>query len=124
VDKDFRSFAQKQWDSLPHDTRVFIRSFFDYQHYDINDQYLEMNELMAHCLERSVPQVGKYFADTIAPRLAKTWRVDQLPAPDADGAYSSVASMMVAVSKNFNNYVKQRWGLAAGRMGFAKISTK
>ncbi|MDR2536413.1 MAG: hypothetical protein LBD29_10335 [Treponema sp.] len=118
VDEDFQEFSRRRFENFPASIKRFIISFFDYQHYDIKNEYLVINEFMAHVLQQSVSQAGEYFGKTIASRIdASSWRRTVLPPKDeATGSWPDIAKAFQAEAAAFSAYVNQRWGLAAGRV--------
>ncbi|MDR3333902.1 MAG: hypothetical protein LBT13_03295 [Treponema sp.] len=118
IDPEFRAFSRRRWENLPSVGKRFILSFFDYQQYDIKDEYLTINEFMAHCLQQSVSQSAKYFGETLAARIdASSWRRTVLPPKDeATGSWPELTRIFRIEAEAFSAYVTQRWGLAAGRI--------
>jgi hypothetical protein len=118
IDEDFRAFSRQRWERLPAQAKRFITSYFDYQHYDINDEYLIINEFMAHLLQQPVSRAGVYFGQTLPSRLETSpWRRAALPPKDASAAsWPALASAFTAEAEAFSAYVNRRWGLAAGRV--------
>jgi hypothetical protein len=117
IDEDFREFSRRRWENLSPGARGFIRSYFDYQRYDIGDPYLMVNEFMAHCLQQSVSQAPRYFGENLAGRLAASWRREILPEKDEEsGTWPAIASAFRTEAEAFSAYVNRRWGFAAGRV--------
>ncbi|MDR2517939.1 MAG: hypothetical protein LBD13_00805 [Spirochaetaceae bacterium] len=118
IDEDFRDFSRRRFENFSPMGKRFILSFFDYQHYDIKDQYLVVNEFMAHLLQQPASQAGEYFGKTLASRIdASSWRRTVLPAKDeATNSWPDLARVFKAEAEAFSAYVNQRWGLAAGRV--------
>jgi hypothetical protein len=119
VDEDFREFCRRRWDNLDRTAKRFIVSYFDSQQYDTGDQFLVMNEFMAHCLQQGVSASGRYFGETLAGRLYERspWRRAVLPPKDeAAGNWPAIAESFRAEAAALSAYVRQRWGLAAGRV--------
>jgi hypothetical protein len=117
IDEDFREFSCQRWENFSPQAKRFIRSYFDYQHYDIGDAYLVVNEFMAHCLQQSVSQAPRYFGENLAGRLSASWRREVLPEKDEEsGTWPVIASAFRAEAEAFSAYVNRRWGLAAGRV--------
>jgi hypothetical protein len=114
---DFRDFSNSRWDNFPGAAKRFIRSYFEYQRYDVNDHYLQVNEFMAHILQQPASMAAKYFGETLAGRISEhEWRHTALPPKDeAAGNWPELAEAFSAEAAAFSAYVKQRWGLAAGR---------
>ncbi|MDR0644510.1 MAG: hypothetical protein LBG05_06315 [Treponema sp.] len=117
IDKEFRDFSKDRYDHLSLVARNFILSFFDYQRYDISDNYLAVNEFQAHILQQSVSQAGWYFGGNLAARLeASPWRRAILPKKDeASATWPEIAAAFQTEATAFSAYVNKRWGLDAGR---------
>jgi hypothetical protein len=118
IDEEFRDFSRGRWEQLSETARRFILSYFDYQHYDVTDSYLMVNEFMAHCLQQPVSQAALYFGETLAGRIDDSpWRRTVLPPRDeASGSWPELARAFTAEAAAFSAYVNRRWGLAAGRV--------
>jgi hypothetical protein len=126
IDQDFRDFSRSRWDQLPRTAKRFILSYFDYQHYDINDQYLVLNEFMAHVLQQPVSRAAGYFGETLAGRIdASSWRRTVLPEKDeATGTWPELARAFHAEAEAFSAYAESRWGLAAGRVWHISVTAE
>ncbi|MDR2136597.1 MAG: hypothetical protein LBO76_08280, partial [Treponema sp.] len=118
IDDEFREFSRRRWEGLSPVARRFILSYFDYQHYDTADEYLVVNEFMAHVLQQPVSRAALYFGQTLASRIdASPWRRAVLPEKDeAEGTWPALAEAFLAEAAAFDAYVRGRWGLAAGRV--------
>jgi hypothetical protein len=118
IDPGFREFSRRRWEGLPQQAKNFIRSYFDYQGYDTGDEYLMINEFMAHCLQQPVSQVPRYFGETLAARIdASPRRRNVLPEKDeAAGSWPELGRAFRVEAEAFSEYVNQRWGLSAGRV--------
>jgi hypothetical protein len=123
IDQNLRDFSSRRFEALSPTARKFILSFFDYQHYDIADQYLVVNEFMAHVLQQSAPKAAWYFGGTLAGRLeAIPWRRSVLPHKDeASATWPEIASAFQTEADAFSAYVKARWGFVAGRSWRVKV---
>ncbi|MDR0558496.1 MAG: hypothetical protein LBG43_11660 [Treponema sp.] len=117
IDADFRSFTKSRYDSLMPAAKNFILSFFDYQHYDIADNYLVMNEFQAHVLQQPANQAYWYFGGNLASRLeASPWRRAMLPKKDDySGTWPDIGRAFQTEANAFSIYVNKRWGFVAGR---------
>ncbi|MDR3192344.1 MAG: hypothetical protein LBT87_04695 [Treponema sp.] len=124
VDEDFRDFSRSRWDSLSRTAKRFILSYFDYQHYDIKDQYLVVNEFMAHVLQQPASRAGAYFGETLAGRIdASPWRRTVLPEKnEAAGSWPELARAFRAEAEAFSAYAGRRWGLSAGRVWGLRVN--
>jgi hypothetical protein len=118
IDGDFREFSRRRWEGLSPVARRFILSYFDYQHYDTGDEYLVINEFMAHVLQQPVSRAGRYFGETLASRIdASPWRRTVLPEKDEEeGVWPVLAEAFLAEAVAFDAYVAGRWNLGAGRV--------
>jgi hypothetical protein len=118
IDEDFRTFSRQRWERLDAQTRRFITSYFDFQHYDITDEYLLINEFMAHILQQPVSQAGYYFGQSLPARLeTSAWRRTALPPKEeSSGSWPALAAAFAAEAEAFSTYVNRRWGLSAGRV--------
>jgi len=117
IDEDFREFSRRRWEQLPSAAKRFITSYFEYQQYDVKDEYLLVNEFMSYVLQQSVSGAAYYFGENIPSRLENTWRASALPQKDeASGTWPILASAFRAEAQAFSDYVNQRWALAAGRV--------
>ncbi|GHV94330.1 hypothetical protein AGMMS50293_06500 [Spirochaetia bacterium] len=124
IDEDFRAFSRRRWEQLAPQAKGFIISYFDYQHYDIKDEYLMINEFMAHILQQPVSQAGRYFGETLASRIeSSSWRRTVLPEKDeASNSWPALAVAFIKEAEAFSAYVNQRWGLSAGRVRMVTAS--
>jgi len=121
IDEAFRAFSRERWLSLPRQLRAFVLSYFDFQRYDINDEYLVINEYMAHILQQSVRRTGAYFGETLPRRIESSpWRS---PPPgekdEANNSWPELAAAFTLEAQLFSDYVYTRWGLSGGRVWLA-----
>jgi hypothetical protein len=123
IDEDFRDFSRRRWEALSEPARRFILSYFDFQAYDINDEELMINELMAHVLQEGESAAGAYFGETLPNRMVarSPWRENALPAEsrvNSRGAryWPGLERAFRAEAEAFSAYVRRRWGLSAGRV--------
>jgi hypothetical protein len=123
IDQELRDFSSRRFEALSPVARKFILSFFDYQHYDITDQYLIVNEFAAHVLQQNTSKAAWYFGGTLAARLeASPWRHSVLPDKDeASATWPEIASAFQTEADAFSAYVKARWGFVAGRNWRVKV---
>jgi hypothetical protein len=116
IDEDFRDFSRRRWAQLSSPAKRFILSFFEYQQYDVRDEYLLVNEFMAHVLQQAVSEAADYFGSYIPRQLESTWRASALPQKDeATGTWPVLSNAFAAEARAFSEYVNRRWSLAAGR---------
>ncbi|MDR2943415.1 MAG: hypothetical protein LBV17_12600 [Treponema sp.] len=117
IDADFRDFSRKRLEQLPAVAKQFIKSYFDFQQYDTKDEYLFVNEFMAHVLQQTDSQAADYFGSYLPLRLQSSWRAGALPKKDeASGTWPVLARAFAVEAEAFSAYVNRRWGLAAGRV--------
>jgi hypothetical protein len=122
IDEDFRDFTRRRWQQFPADAKRFLISFFNFQHYDTSDEYLLINEFMAHVLQQPASEAGRYFGQTLPARLEETWRKAHLPAKnEANGSWPTLATAFTREAEAFSAYVNSRWGLAAGRVHLVTV---
>jgi hypothetical protein len=122
IDEDFRNFSRQRWEQLPVTAKRFIVSYFGFQQYDTNDEYLLVNEFMAHILQQPVSQAADYFGRQLPQRLESTWRASVLPPKDASSSsWPALANAFVKEAESFSAYVNRRWGLEAGRVWGLRI---
>jgi hypothetical protein len=119
----FCYFCRRRWVWLSSRAKRFLISFFEFQQYDTKDEYLLINEFMAHVLQQPVSQAAGYFGRSLPVRLESTWRAGSLPKKDeSSGTWPVLAAVFDSEADAFSNYVNQRWGLAAGRVWGLKIN--
>jgi hypothetical protein len=121
IDEDFRNFSRRRWEGLSEPVRRFILSYFDFQAYDISDTDLVINEFMAHVLQQDESQAGAYFGGILPNRMVarSPWRESALPDEGRSGGtryWAVLDRAFRAEAEAFSRYVRQRWGLAAGRV--------
>jgi len=122
IDEDFRAFSRQRWRQLPAEARRFIVSYFNFQHYATADEYLLVNEFMAHLLQQPVSQAARYFGQTLPSRIEDGWRKADLPAKDkSSGSWPVLARTFTREAEAFSAYVGSRWGLAAGRVHLVTV---
>jgi hypothetical protein len=122
IDEDFRTFSHERWQQLPAEAKRFLVSFFNFQQYDTADEYLLVNEFMAHILQQPISQAGYYFGQSLPTRLESTWRQAHLPAKDeASESWPILARAFAREAEAFSAYVNARWGLAAGRVHLVTV---
>jgi hypothetical protein len=94
-----------------------LLSYFDYQSYDITDEYLVVNEFMAYVLQQGAGAAAEYFGKTVPERLESSeWRHSVLPEKDeVRGVWPHLAASFEREARAFSDYVSQRWQLSAGR---------
>jgi len=122
IDDDFRAFSRGRWQQFPAEAKRFLVSFFNFQHYDTADDYLLVNEFMAHILQQPASQAVHYFGKNLPSRIEDSWRKADLPAKDqASGSWPALAKTFAREAEAFSAYVGSRWGLAAGRVWLVTV---
>jgi hypothetical protein len=117
IDEDFREFSRRRWEALSPAAKRFILSYFDFQGYDIGDDYLVVNEFMAHVLQQPVSQATRYFGETLSSRIDESsWRRAVLPEKEGN-AWPAIGGAFKREAAAFSAYVTERWNLAAGKTG-------
>ena len=118
IDSDFRDFCNQRWNALAPVPKAFLLSFFDYQAYDIRDQYLVVNEFMGHVMQQSVSQAGRYFGENIAARIHASERRRHVlpPRDESTETWPILANAFTAEAEAISRYVNRRWNLSAGRV--------
>ena len=117
IDGDFREFCRQRWEQFPAAAKRFLISFFEFQQYDIKNEYLLYNEFMAHVLQQSISQAADYFGRQLPMRLESTWRSSSLPQKDeTSGTWPLLADAFTREARAFSGYVNSRWGFSAGRV--------
>jgi hypothetical protein len=126
IDDDFHDFSRKRLEKLPAAAKRFIISYFNFQQYDTKDEYLLINEYMAHILQQSASQAAEYFGHYLPLRLLESsWRASTLPQKDeASGTWPALADAFAVEGEAFSEYVNKRWGLAGGRVWGLQIKDK
>lgn len=117
TDENFRRFSAERYAALEAEPKKFLKAYFDSHRYDIKDQYLMTNELMAYCLQQPLDLVPKYFGDTLPTRLEKDeWRRTSLPGKETGSIpYPSLAEAFRKTAAEFDAYTASRWNVRAGR---------
>jgi len=122
IDEDFREFSRQRWEQFSAEAKRFLIGFFMLQQYDVEDEYLLVNEFMAHVLQQSVSQAADYFGRQLPLRLEPTIYASWLPQKNAaSGTWPSLAAAFTSEAQAFSAYVNRRWGLAAGRVWGLRI---
>ena len=122
IDEDFRTFSSQRWAALPEYVKTFFLVWLENQAYDINDEYLVVNEFMAHILQFTVANASWYFGEHL-PNLVlerSPQNIAYLPARETrtrEGRrfWPELAEIFTRESEAFSAYVNRRWSLAAGR---------
>lgn len=114
IDDDFRNAVASVYYTLDPQTLSYLKRYFQVTpslNYDIHDDYLMKNEFMAYMLERPVSAIAGYFVSKAkAPHSQE--RVKDL----ADYIIQTNAAGFTSASTLLEEYVSDRWNLAAGRV--------
>jgi len=122
IDNDFREFSKGRWQKLPSQAKRFLISFFNYQQYDTVNEYLLVNEFMAHVLQQPVSQASYYFGVTLPLRIETSWRKTELPPKDkGTNSWPILGDAFTREAEAFSTYVEGRWGLSAGRVSLINV---
>ncbi len=117
VDQDFRNAASTIFYTLKAadpESINFLTRYFQVNpslNYDTEDEYLFKNEFMAYMLQKPVNAVEDYYV-----KIAN-WRSSQtLIKKESDYIIATKASGFVGASQMFEDYVMEKYNLAAGRV--------
>ena len=122
IDEDFHDFSRRRWEQFSPVGKRFLISFFDYQAYDTEDDFLVVKEFNSHLLQQSLSQAPDYFGRSLPVRLENAGRGSQLPPQDTSSRYwTYLADTFTREAQVFSDYVYQRWGLAAGRVWSLRV---
>ncbi|PKL08969.1 MAG: hypothetical protein CVV51_06220 [Spirochaetae bacterium HGW-Spirochaetae-7] len=112
-DEAYRALAADLWDSLSRESRWFWMIHFAWRRYDTADRYLDINEMQAYLVQQSLRSLPLYF-EAVARKLAEAYPA-YLPRIEADAPAVIVEAASNAA--RLDAYLRDRWGLAAGRFG-------
>jgi hypothetical protein len=125
IDEDFREFTRQRWEQFDPVAKRFLISYFEYQQYDVKDEYLLVNEFMGHILQQAASEAGRYFGQTLPQRLVtnSAWRAAaHLPPKDErTNNWPVLAEAFTAEARAFSAYTNRRWGLTAGRVWGVRV---
>jgi hypothetical protein len=118
IDEDFRSFAAEVYRNLDTNAATFLRAYFDSMRYDVKDEFLMTNELMAYLLQQPVSLVMKYFGETLPSRVEKDTRRNWVLEKRGEGeiGWPELAESFRKSAMAYDEYVRKRWGLRAGKV--------
>jgi hypothetical protein len=124
IDDDFREFSRRRWEGLSPAAKRFILSWFDFQGYDVEDEYLVVNEFMAHVLQQPVSQAARYFGETLSSRIDGSPR-RRAVLPEREGnSWPAIGGAFRREAAAFSAYVTERWNLAAGKVWKVTVREK
>ncbi len=116
TDAEFRAKVHEVYSAQDSRARSFLESYFtviDALGYDTADTYLMENEFMAYLLQQPLDRVVPYFVESLVPRYLRFKGDPSL----ADWVTGSGAAAFVASASRLNDYIFERWGISAGRVG-------
>ena len=123
VDEDFRDFSRRRWEAFPGFAKTFLLAYFEIQTYDLEDEYLVVNEFMAHILQFSSASASWYFGEHLpniilsrAPRHRTSLPERETRTSQGRRFWPELAEVFTREAEAFSAYVNRRWGLAAGRV--------
>lgn len=114
-DADYRALSDRLYESLSPEALRFWLVHLGWRNYDITDRYLCVNELQAYHVQQGAARTRAYF-EQLAERLAKAYP-ERAEAILADGRAAAEESERIALT--LDGFLKERYGLSAGRMGRA-----
>ncbi|HOX92313.1 MAG TPA: hypothetical protein PLC54_05285, partial [Spirochaetales bacterium] len=88
-DDAYRQLCQKLWDDMPKTVRQFWLLHLAWRKYDIEDDYLCVNELQAYLVQQAASDAGAYLQRSVFPRLIQAY-------PDTAQWLSSVQDEVIA----------------------------
>jgi len=118
MDEDFKRFASGIYRNLDTNAATFLKAYFDSMRYDVKDEFLMTNELMAYLLQQPVSLAIKYFGETLPSRLEKNPRRNQVLEKRGEGevGWPKLAEAFQKSALAYDEYVRKRWGLRAGKV--------
>lgn len=114
TDEDFRNKVLSMYSSFDRTTMEFLQTYWATQEtlsYDITDDYLMKNEFMAYLLQQNLASTKDYFL-----QIAGWASVNKNEPELARYVRRTEAQPFVDATAELNDYVFNRWGLAAGRV--------
>lgn len=112
-DSEYRKLATTLWTSLEPEVRKFWMQHLGWRRYDINDEYLCINELQAYLVQQPVSAVSTYY-EALLLKLAEVYPADKARL-NADSVL--VLASVLADAKVLDTYLQKKWGLSAGNFG-------
>lgn len=114
TDEDFRNKVLNMYYSFDPRSMEFLKVYWATQPtlcYDIDDEYLMKNEFMAYLLQQKLSATADYFIN-----IANWNSVNKNEPEEARYIRQTKASSFEFACSELNDYVFERWGLAAGRV--------
>ena len=125
IDEDFRQFSYSRWNAFPDFAKTFLLAYFNIQAYDTTNEYLVVNEFMAHILQFSIANAPWYFGEHLPNIVYSNSAALRAYLPErtertVEGRlfWPDLAAVFTTEAENFSEYVNNRWGLSAGRVWF------
>jgi hypothetical protein len=106
LDEDFRAFSTRRFENLGPQAKRFILAYFAYLDYDTSNDYLMVNEFMGYILQQPLSETVSSFTN----------RATTIRAGTKFGPLAELTRVFQVEAEAFSAYVKQRWGLAAGKI--------
>ncbi len=67
----YRSEVERIWNGLSEEEKNFWREFLDWKRYNIEDDYLVINEFQAYLMQQSGDRIDAYYKDYIIPKMKR-----------------------------------------------------
>ena len=69
---EYRQICYEIWGNLSDEEREFWKIYLGYNNYNVNDEYLLVNEFQAYIAQQTIDKVYSYFVQWKGPELAST----------------------------------------------------
>jgi len=112
-DAEYRKLAARLWASLGPEAKRFWLKHFNWRRYDTRDEYLCINELQAYLVQQSTQATRSYY-ETVTKWLVEAYP-DEGERIEADAVFAIESA--VADARTLDAYLREHWGLSAGRFG-------
>lgn len=114
TDENFRNKVEEMYNRFDPVSMMFLKTYWSTQPtlcYDIEDDYLMKNEFMSYLLQQKLSATAEYFVNIAS------WRsVNENDPENAKYIRRTKAAYLEDACSELNDYVFDRWGLAAGRV--------
>ncbi|MCF6335472.1 MAG: hypothetical protein L3J12_07000, partial [Spirochaetales bacterium] len=67
-DLQFAADVKDVWNNLDDPEKQFWYNFLDWKRYEVEDQYLVVNEFMAYLMQQDISQIESYYKNYIIPK--------------------------------------------------------
>ena len=114
TDEEFRAFCKNVYESMDYRSKDFLQSYWslwDSLNYDLSDIDLMYNETMAYLLQQPINKVSSYYM-----HLASFYTVMRKIPEKGKYVKDTKGMYFRKTAEELNEYVYNRWGLAAGRV--------